>query len=483
MSKLDEDLARAFARFVPTVNEQTVRERMELRKVQRVARRRIEVGALAIVVVVSSIATAAGLRVAFRSAPTPAERPIRAATRFVLPARPLAGIPAGGSLWTVVTGAVLQVDITTGTVVRRIQVDRPGAIISAAGSVWVLGEGQGAVLRIDPRSGAVLSTTQLQGATRPSRTPSLTGDQQAVWVSWSNTLSEIDPATNTVTRSLTVPSPALAIAIEGNDIWVAEGALGMWRVDPVTGEIDRHVVMLSRGRQVIVQSIIAGSHSVIGVGENVRLYPTPVGPIYDFVAGSTLVRLDVRTGAQHTHHVIGLSTVSGPGGVFVMGPDRTLARIDPETGQTSRPIRISEGLAFAVSGSTVWVSQGGTKVVYAVDSSTAPAAPAVRPSRHVPGNDLGPLGCPASDQTARDTSQPLAPPVTGETSPDAIRRTFHGILVGDVVTEYRAGEEGQYVKVVRNGAVVARMLVTGGGGGWVIGEITRCAGTGIHPPH
>jgi PASTA domain/WD40-like Beta Propeller Repeat len=101
----------------------------------------------------------------------------------------------------------------------------------------------------------------------------------------------------------------------------------------------------------------------------------------------------------------------------------------------------------------------------------------------LPGNDLGPLDCPRSQQRA------IFPyPVTlfkqqAQTAVQAVRLNFRGLLATDVVRLTHQDEAGTYLKVQRAGLVFARMeLSPVGNHGWVASEFTNCAGSAIRLP-
>lgn len=100
-------------------------------------------------------------------------------------------------------------------------------MISAFGSIWLLGQASYSVTRIDAVTGAVLASI-------PIGVPSnrLTADADAVYVAGDPVL-RIDPATNTVTpltaAGLTVN--ARAIIADGQTLWTASLTGGIYRID------------------------------------------------------------------------------------------------------------------------------------------------------------------------------------------------------------------------------------------------------------
>jgi branched-chain amino acid transport system substrate-binding protein len=156
------------------------------------------------------------------------------------------GIAIGqGAVW-VASGAgdrVLRLDPRTGAVIARIALaDVPNArlrspygIAVGAGAVWVTDALADTVSRIDPRVNAVAATVSV--GRRPTEVA--VGDG-SVWVlnAGAGTVSRIDPATNAVTATIRVGSQLTGIAAGDGGVWVtAAGGLPAARGTPGHGPL------------------------------------------------------------------------------------------------------------------------------------------------------------------------------------------------------------------------------------------------------
>ena len=143
---------------------------------------------------------------------------------------------AGG----VVPSSVLRVDPESGRLVETVELPPepvggqlnvfPGSsrqhIAVAPGAVWVINPDL-TVSRIDPRSNRIVARV---GKVRAQNVAAGDGD---VWVTEGNTVTEIDSATNTVARRLTLDAEFLVdLAVGGGAVWASDPEGGkVWRVD------------------------------------------------------------------------------------------------------------------------------------------------------------------------------------------------------------------------------------------------------------
>jgi len=138
-------------------------------------------------------------------------------------------------------GFSYEIDPKTNAVIRRIRGQFPAP---GGGSVFTV-RGR-SVLRIDPRSGVVLATIAVPGASLAS------GDNWtiagvadgSVWAITEKTLVRVSTATNTVTNVIPLPdlqNPVFAmgeigpsfLAVLGGKLWVAQYP-GLYEIDPTT---------------------------------------------------------------------------------------------------------------------------------------------------------------------------------------------------------------------------------------------------------
>jgi YVTN family beta-propeller protein len=163
-----------------------------------------------------------------------------------------------GSIWVEDFGGdqVTRVSVADGTVQATYDVgDQPYDVTFAAGAAWVTNYGDGTVSRIDARSGQV---TEVETGGTPigiapaggkvwvglgsegiaaidtataEVTATLAGDQAGwtayddshVWVNLGETVVQIDPATATVTRTITVGSRPEDGTVAAGRVWVGDG--------------------------------------------------------------------------------------------------------------------------------------------------------------------------------------------------------------------------------------------------------------------
>jgi hypothetical protein len=112
--------------------------------------------------------------------------------------------------------AVLRVDPVDGSLVARIGVPAPTAVVAGAGAVWALSPGAKVVSHIDPASNLV-SAIALEDV--PGEV-AVVGD--TVWVSHpsASALSRIDPVRDAVAARVELGSNPLLIAPGGAGLWV-----------------------------------------------------------------------------------------------------------------------------------------------------------------------------------------------------------------------------------------------------------------------
>jgi hypothetical protein len=150
------------------------------------------------------------------------------------------GCDVGGSGW--LNGFSYEIDPGTNAVIRRI----PGVWPTPAGGSIFTVRGR-SMLRIDPRSGVVLATISVPGASAgaPEYEWEIAGAADAsVWALTKKTLVRVSTATNTVTNVIPLPglgNPVFAmgeigpsfLAVLGGKVWVAQYP-GLYEIDPRT---------------------------------------------------------------------------------------------------------------------------------------------------------------------------------------------------------------------------------------------------------
>jgi ABC-type branched-subunit amino acid transport system substrate-binding protein/predicted Ser/Thr protein kinase len=268
------------------------------------------------------------------------------------PTRP-GGLALGeGSLWALDLDGrtILRVDPTTHEVEKRFELDRRTANIAAgAGAVWL--EYDGKLRRMDPRTGAISSTTELpSGGDYPGDVPAqnwnypqLAVGAGAVWVINPNrTVSRIDAATGKHVATVRVDAVTLAAGREG--VWFLSGqeTRAVQSIDPRT---NRPGPRIRVGAQNLSAVAVGGGHvwaSAEGDGLVWRIDPGP-DPITRTI--------DVGVGVTFLAY--------GGGAIWTANyRDGTVSRIDVKTNEVeSSPVGGVQSLA--ANDETAWVSTAG----------------------------------------------------------------------------------------------------------------------------
>ncbi|HEY6962524.1 MAG TPA: hypothetical protein VI408_11595 [Gaiellaceae bacterium] len=141
--------------------------------------------------------------------------------------------PGAGSMWVEDTNSatVSRVSLSTGRRTAAIHVGiSPQDITFAYGTAWVSTQATGDLERIDPARNKVVKRWRFSGAT------GVVAAFGSVWVTGSNGVLRIDPATNKVLA--TVPTEAAAVWTAASDdaVWVT-GFAGLVRIDPQTNSV------------------------------------------------------------------------------------------------------------------------------------------------------------------------------------------------------------------------------------------------------
>jgi virginiamycin B lyase len=160
------------------------------------------------------------------------------------------------ALWVTCTQAnqVLRVDPVTNLVTNRVNLSTPPVSSQPAssqpintqpttqhntqprfltvgeGAVWVLCQGEGTVVKIDPKTMAVVATIEV-GV--PGSGGDIAAGEGAIWVSsFGFPISKIDPKTGKVVQQF-VGDGGDAIRAGGGAVWLSNGRQGtVWRLDP-----------------------------------------------------------------------------------------------------------------------------------------------------------------------------------------------------------------------------------------------------------
>ena len=278
----------------------------------------------------------------------------RITARIPLPADPQHLTFGAGSVWATTFNAatpeLLRVDARTNAVVARIPLVRGQTAVRwlgfGEGSVWVSNFEDNSVSRIDPATNTVVATVPV------TLNPTGIGfGAGSVWVTnhRAGTISRIDPATNRVVAEIPVGPPGQGgpqlIASAAGAIWVTvPNAMALVRVDPQSNSV---VARIADGPTCA--SLAEGFDSVWGDAS---------------CDTNTLVRINVgsheatRLRLPSNQHVQGVTT--GFDSVWVTSIEQRLLRVDPATDRVAGELRLEgwvRGVRVVVGEGSLWVGR------------------------------------------------------------------------------------------------------------------------------
>jgi YVTN family beta-propeller protein len=138
------------------------------------------------------------------------------------------------AVWVSRASEVQRIDPHALRVTATIPVARPTSIVAGYDSMWVASD-SGSVLRIDPRTNQVATTISTKGS--PYR---LAVGRDAVWVAHRSDplLSRIDPATDRIVASITLPERGSnGLAVTSDAVWVGADNGTVSRINPETNQV------------------------------------------------------------------------------------------------------------------------------------------------------------------------------------------------------------------------------------------------------
>jgi branched-chain amino acid transport system substrate-binding protein len=203
----------------------------------------------------------------------------------------------------------------------------------------------------------------------------LTRDSQQTVETVGNAIAAIDGEDVVYTQVGRTPS---TIAVGEGAVWVLNADdRTISRIDPETRE-----VVSTFGTGGITTDLAVGAGAV-WVGNGAQT-PGPLRLVYT----ASVSRLDPDTTTGRTEplprfaenpaaissgeaRVLGVSQLAvGAGAVWAINPDRTVSRIDPDTGRRVATIQVKAGSAIAAGGEGVWTLSGEAPHVLRIDPRT-----------------------------------------------------------------------------------------------------------------
>jgi ABC-type branched-subunit amino acid transport system substrate-binding protein/streptogramin lyase len=247
-----------------------------------------------------------------------------------------------------------------------------GLLVAAAAAIATLGGGgdeepaphRNGVGAIDGGGTRLASFTQTE--TPPG---SLAVGEGAVWVLGleDSTLSRIDPETKKVVKRFRLRHAPTDIAAGAGAVWVkGDGRLA--RIDPDTGEATRTVKLPDTGDYPGDLPFQNWGFPQVAVG---------AGAVWAINDDRTVSRIDPDSGRRVARIVVDAATVAaGREGVwFISGDDtRAVTRIDPRTNRVGQTIRVgAQNLSgVEVGAGHVWATAEADGVVWRIDPGRPP---------------------------------------------------------------------------------------------------------------
>jgi hypothetical protein len=429
----------------------------------------------------------------------------RVVARIRVPAGESHIVPGEGSVWVTRNNRVggrlelqtLRIDPATNVVVATL----PGVGGSAAigdGYLWALEAGSNdttsVLAKIDPDSGSVIGTLDV-GAT----VSDVVFGGDSLWLSTvpdptlgnlqSKTLIQVDPSTVHVVRTLRPGAGFEDPPVFAEDaLWVPlcciNDRVTLLRLDAATGQT--------------VGTFDVGSGLPFALGLGHLLLMSERGTLSDLNPISGALELLTTSDWPAAHGTVAFDPASGS--VWVSNYRHTVTRIDVRDASSAEVPQLrgltldrardeieQAGLVLGEVGRGASHESAGTVSTQSPSPSAvvgAGTAVNVTISTGLPGNALGPLDCPTSDQHAAIVypSQQLNPGRPSSDVAQVLQNVLLGMKPSDTIDDQRS-EGGSHVTIARAGRVVARIYVKSYDGmTWSAGEVATCSSSGVRLP-
>jgi YVTN family beta-propeller protein len=302
---------------------------------------------------------------------------------------------AGAGLAAVVVAVVLAVVLTRGGASASSQIaansvgfigsnDRvkkeitvghaPAAVASGDDAVWVTNADENSVSKIDPATNTVRQTISVGDA--PS---GIAVGGGAIWVAngFDGTLSRISPDTNNVVQTTHVGNGPAGVAYGAGAVWVTNTVDGtVSKVDPGSGRVTRTIP-------------VASGVSAIAYGLNeIWVASPPTGAVLavDPKSGDVVDRIGVGVEPD--------AVAIGAGAVWIANrSDGTLSRIDPHARVVTDTIAVgADPVAVAAGPTSVWVANASSGTISKVDPARVRVIKTIRVQNSPSGVVVTPRG-------------------------------------------------------------------------------------------
>ena len=267
-------------------------------------------------------------------------------------------------------GALVKIDNRTGAIVASTKVRDPGVVAAGEGGVWTASF-SGVVTHFDPRTARSVGSARLSlprpfGTNYPEAFEFLPNNivigEGAVWVSTAREyVAQIDPETAEVVRMVPARFGVTGLAVGGGSVWLSSGLFGLAQIDPQTGELSAaRPIEAADGRRLSMDYLAVADGSLWARGA----WAVPHGRTHDYVARPE-------------------------------GKALGLARVDLRTGEVEEVVSFDDHIwVHAVSGGRLWlsdrVSRAGSRDVYLLSREAREVKLTARLAR--PGTIVGAVG-------------------------------------------------------------------------------------------
>jgi streptogramin lyase len=270
---------------------------------------------------------------------------------------PIAAPPT--SVLPVTEDSLVRIDPETGEAVAALAIgSRPVGVAAGEGAVWVIGQGDRSLSQIDPETNAIVRTVSLPPGESPE---GIVAGEGAVWTRHAFGLRKYDPATSSF--------PALPNEIAGgtgftNDIAAGHGSIWLFqgdevlRLDPATGRI---VARVSIGQELLW----------LAIGEDAVW----LADGYGLFAGIDRATNRATPWAEVSESLHGVA--AGEGAVWAINSDEDLVlRLDPATLRVTDRIRVGRSpTAIAAGAGGIWVTSERDRTLTRIDPTTFDVQP------------------------------------------------------------------------------------------------------------
>ncbi len=289
----------------------------------------------------------------------------------------------------------------------------------AAGPKPILPVTQDSLVRIDPETAEAVAALAIG-----SRPVGVAAGEGAVWVigQGDRSLSQIDPETNAIVRTISLPpgeSPEGIVAGEGA-VWTRH-AFGLRKYDPATSsfpplpnEIESPENITDSGGTGFTNDVAAGHGSIwlFAVDEVLRLDPATGRIVARVSIGQELAWLAISEDA-----------------VFLADGWGLLARIDPATNRVTPWAEVSESLhGVAVGEGAVWAIDSDEDLVFRLDPATLRVTDRIRVGRSPTAIAAGAGGIWVTSE--RDRTLTRIDPTTFDVQPIGLGGAATDVAVG-----------------------------------------------------